>query len=290
MRERGVWIGLVAGAVGLFFALLVLSRGGAYFVVVHDLQWFVPLAMVGIATALAASRLGAGQANAVVWLLVVVLGSIGWNFLVYAYKFGRGVFELLLPLVHPTGIDWRVGIFAAGQSFSNAGSGYPPFTLWVGKAFTAVSFSTGYVIQVCLLVGFAVGSAVLCALLVRAWLSAARELSLGGAMSSSEGERLRRPFDAWQRASLLRETSWVGEEHVLAGMGQRLCLVAGAHVARGELLAQLAVARVPRLERPSVDSHARRRDETWVERAQSCIGLGGVHPGDVHVPEHQQRL
>ena len=198
MRERGAWIGLVAGAAGLFIALLVLSRGGAYFVVVHDLQWFVPLAMVGIATALAASRLGAGQANAVVWLLVVVLGSIGWNFLVYAYKFGRGVFELLLPLVHPTGIDWRVGIFAAGQSFSNAGSGYPPFTLWVGKAFTAVSFSTGYVIQVCLLVGFAVGSAVLCALLARAWLSAARELSLGAAMSSSEGERLRRPFDAWQ--------------------------------------------------------------------------------------------
>ena len=198
MRERGAWIGLVAGAAGLLFALLVLSRGGGYFVVVRDLQWFVPLTIVGIVTALAASRFGAGRANAVVWLLVVVVGGFGWNFLVYAYKSGRAVFGLLLPLVHPTGIDWRVGILAAGRSFSNAESGYPPFTLWVGKAFTAIGPSTGYVIQVCLLVGFAVGSAVLCALLARAWLSAAQESHLGRAMSSSEGERLKRPFDAWQ--------------------------------------------------------------------------------------------
>ena len=113
------------------------------------------------------------------WLLVLVLGGVGWNFLVYAYKLGRGVFGLLLPLVPAAGLDWRVGILAAGKSFSNAESGYPPFTLWIGRAFTAVGISTGYAIQVCLLVGFAVGSAVLCALLARAWLPAARESSLG---------------------------------------------------------------------------------------------------------------
>ena len=202
MRERGAWIGLVAAAIGLFFGLLVLARGGGYLAVIHDLQWFVPLATVGTATALAASRVGAGQANAVVWLLVVVLAGIAWNFLVYAYKLGRGVFDLLLPLVHPTGIDWRIGIFDAGESFSNAQSGYPPFTLWVGKAFTAVGSSTGYVIQVCLLVGFAVGSAALCAQLARAWVPAARELSLGSATSSREGDRLSRPSDAWRLGSL----------------------------------------------------------------------------------------
>ena len=164
MGERGAGIGFIAGAVGLFFTLLVLSRGGGYFAIVHDLQWFVPLMIVGGATALAAGRLGSGKANTVLWLLVVVLGGIAWNFLVYAYKLGRGAFGVLLPLVRPTGIDLRVGIYAAGKSFSNAESGYPPFTLWLGKAFTAVSLSTGYVIQVCLLVGFAAGSAVLCAL------------------------------------------------------------------------------------------------------------------------------
>ena len=198
MTERGAWVGLVVGAAGLFFALLALSRGGGYLMVIHDLQWFVPPAIVGIATALAAGRLGAGRANAVVWLLVVVLGDVGWNSLVYAFKFGRGVFAILLPLVHPTGIDWRVGIVAAGKSFSLANSGYPPFTLWVGRAFTAVSPSTAYAIQVCLLAGFAVGSALLCGLLGRAWHSAAPELRLSGAMTSSEGDRLRRPFEAWQ--------------------------------------------------------------------------------------------
>jgi hypothetical protein len=165
---------------------------------VHDLQWFAPLAIIGIATAMAASRLGAGRANTVVWLLVVVLAAFSWNFLAYACKLGRGAFALLLPLVHPTGIDWRVGILAAGKSFSNAYSGYPPLTLWVGKAFTAVNPSAGYVIQVCLLAGFAVGSAVLCALLARAWLSDAQESRLGDAMSSNEAERLGQPFGARQ--------------------------------------------------------------------------------------------
>ncbi len=388
MRERGAWIGLVAGAAGLLFALLVLSRGGGYFVVVRDLQWFVPLTIVGIVTALAASRFGAGRANAVVWLLVVVVGGFGWNFLVYAYKSGRAVFGLLLPLVHPTGIDWRVGILAAGRSFSNAESGYPPFTLWVGKAFTAIGPSTGYVIQVCLLVGFAVGSAVLCALLARAWLSAAQESHLGRAMSSSEGERLKRPFDAWQLGllgGLWLSTSYGFMFEIERGqldlyalffallavwlllarpLGSpwwpSLALALAVNIkAFPGLLAVVVLWRyrwravVPLLvtnlalvlsaglgnvrhfvERrawleastssrgwvnnsawslahtlhevsswPSAIwlvfigssallwiGHTHRCDETWVERAQSCVGLGGVHPGDVHVPEHQQRL
>ena len=198
MKERGAWIGLVAGGPAVILALLVLSRGGAYLAVLHDLQWFVPLAVVGIATAAATGRLGAGRVNAVAWLLLIVLAGVGWNFLVYAYKLGRGVFALLLPLVHPTGIDWRVGIFAAGKSFSNAESGYPPFTLWLGKAFAATSPSTGYVIQICLLVGFAVGSATLCATAARAWLPDTRESKLGEEKSLGAGERLKYPFAAWQ--------------------------------------------------------------------------------------------
>jgi hypothetical protein len=198
MRERGAWIGLVAGGVGFSLALLVGSRGGGYFVVVHDLQWLVPLAVVGIATAFAASPLGDGKANTLVWLLIVVLGSIGWNFVVYLGKLGGRVFKLLLPLVHPTGIDWRVGIFAAGKSFSNAESGYPPLTLWIGKAFAVVDPSVGYVIQVCLLVGFAGSCAVLCAQLARAWLPAARESSLGCGIGSSECECPRQSFETWQ--------------------------------------------------------------------------------------------
>jgi len=133
----------------------------------HGLQWLVPLAVVGIVTALAAGRTGDGRLDPVLWLGVVVLGGIGWNFLAYSYKFGRGVFKLLLPVQHPTGLDFRDGLYLPGKAFSNTGSGWPPFTLWIGKAFTAVGFSTGYAIQVVLLLGFAAGSVVLCALLAR---------------------------------------------------------------------------------------------------------------------------
>jgi hypothetical protein len=195
---RGTWVGLVVGGAGLLFALLSLSRGGSYVAVVHDLRWLVPATVVGLATALAAGRLGAGRLNTVVWLMVVAVAGFGWNFLVYVPKLGRSVFALLLPLVHPTGIDWRVGIFAAGGSFTNAESGYPPFTLWIGKAFTAVGPSAGYAIQVCLLVAFALGSATLCALLAGGWLPGVREPALGEVAASCEGERPREPFHAWQ--------------------------------------------------------------------------------------------
>jgi hypothetical protein len=176
MRERGGWIGALVGGVGILISLLVLTRGGSFFAVVYGLRLSVPLALVGVCAALAASRWGRGQANAVVWLVAVVLGGIGWNILVYSMEFGRSVFGVLIPLAHPTGIDFRDGLYAPGRSLSNAGSGWPPLTLWLGKAFTAVSFSTGYVIQVCVLLGFSVGAAVLCAALARTAVSSGGEL------------------------------------------------------------------------------------------------------------------
>ena len=167
MRERGAWLGVLVGGVGLLLTALVLSRGGGYFTLMHGLQWLVPLAVVGVVTALAAGRTGDGRLDPVLWLGLVVLGGIGWNFLAYSYKFGRGAFKVLLPVRHPTGLDFRDGLYLPGKAFSNAGSGWPPFTLWIGKAFTAVGFSSGYAIQVALLLGFAAGSVVLCALLAR---------------------------------------------------------------------------------------------------------------------------
>lgn len=183
MRERGAWLGVLVGGVGLLLTALVLSRGGGYFALMHGLQWLVPLAVVGIVTALAAGRTGDGRLDPVLWLGVVVLGGIGWNFLAYSYKFGRDVFKLLLPVRHPTGLDFRDGLYLPGKAFSNAGSGWPPFTLWIGKAFTAVSFSTGYAIQVVLLLGFAAGSVVLCALLARSAAPAFRGVERDGRMA-----------------------------------------------------------------------------------------------------------
>ena len=90
-----------------------------------------------------------------VWLGVVALAGLGWNFLVYSFKFGNAVWGLLLPLAHPTGIDFRDGLYNPALAFSTARSGWPPLTLLLARPFTLVSFSTGYAIQVCILFGLA---------------------------------------------------------------------------------------------------------------------------------------
>jgi hypothetical protein len=143
--------------------VLVLARGGGYYVVVPRLAFIVPLAVVGVVTALAAMDVGRTSVNAVMWLGVIALAGLGWNFLVYAFKFDNAVWGLLLPLAHPTGIDFRDGLYDPARAFSTARSGWPPLTLFLGRPFTWVSFSTGYVIQVCLLVALAVAAAVLSA-------------------------------------------------------------------------------------------------------------------------------
>ncbi len=174
---------MVVGGLGILLTAVVLSRGGGYFVLVSGLQWDVPLAIVGLATVLAASRVGDEQAGPVMLLAAVVVGSIAWNFLVYSVKFGHSVFRLLVPVAHPTGIDFRDGLYLPGKAFSNAVSGWPPFTLWIGKAFTAVGFSTGYAIQFCILLGFAAGAVVLSASLARSALSAQDQPGANGGLA-----------------------------------------------------------------------------------------------------------
>ena len=163
LRERGAWIGLVVGLFGLAMTALVLSRGGGYFVVVPRLAFVAPLAVVGLVTALVALNVGRDSLNPVMWLGVIALAGVGWNFLVYALKFDNAVWGLLLPLAHPTGIDFRDGLYAPARAFSTARSGWPPLTLFLGRPFTWVSFSTGYAVQVCLLVACAVAAAILSA-------------------------------------------------------------------------------------------------------------------------------
>ena len=165
VRERGAWVGLSVGLVGLAATLLVLARGGGYFVVVPRLAFVLPLAVVGGVTALASLGVGRRSLNAVVWLGVVALGGVAWNFLVYSFKFGNGVWGVLIALAHPTGIDFRDGLYNPALAFSTAHSGWPPLSLLLGRPFTLVSFSTGYVIQVCILVALAVVATALSAAL-----------------------------------------------------------------------------------------------------------------------------
>jgi hypothetical protein len=160
-RERGVWVGLSVGVVGLVLTLLVLARGGGYFVVVPRLAFVLPLAVVGAITALAVLGVGRAAFNAVTWLGVIALVGLAWNFLVYSFKFGNGVWSLLLPRARPIGVDFRDGLYDPARVFSTAHSGWPPLTLLLGRPFTLVSFTTGFAIQTCLLVALAVAAVLL---------------------------------------------------------------------------------------------------------------------------------
>ena len=163
MSERGAWIGFVVGACGLAMTVLVLARGGGYFVVVPRLAFVVPLAVVGAVTALAVMGVGRATFNAVAWLGVVALAGLGWNFFVYWLKFGNAVWEVLLPRARPLGVDFRDGLYDPARAFSTVHSGWPPLTLLLGRPFTLVSLSTGYDIQVCILVALALVAVVLSA-------------------------------------------------------------------------------------------------------------------------------
>ncbi len=161
--QRGAWLSIVVGLFGLVLTVVVLARGGGYFVVVPRLALVLPLAVIGAVTAFAVIGVGRGVLNAVAWLGVIALAGLAWNFLAYSLKFGNGVWDVLLPRAHPVGVDFRDGLYDAGRAFTTVHSGWPPLTLLLGRPFTLVSFSTGYAIQVGILVGLAIAAVVLSA-------------------------------------------------------------------------------------------------------------------------------
>ena len=165
LREKGAWLGVIVGALGWLLTLTVLARGGGYLVVVPRLAVVLPLAVVGTVTALGAFGVARRWVNGALWLGVVALFGVFWNFLVYWGHFGDGTWRLLLPLAKPTGIDFRDGLYQPALEFSTEVSGWPPLTLLLGRPFTLFSLSTGYAIQVVLLVLLALAATVLSALL-----------------------------------------------------------------------------------------------------------------------------
>ncbi len=194
MRERGAWLGVVVGAFGWLMTALVLFRGGGYLVVVPHLSLVLPLAVVGTVTALAAFGVGRTSLNAVLWLAVVVAAGVAWNFLVYWFRFGSATWGLLLPLAKPTGIDFRDGLYNPAAAFTTAQSGWPPLTLLLGRPFTLLDFTTGYAVQIGILVALAVAAAILSAKLA---MKAASDPSLSGQGSRVGATQLALVFGFW---------------------------------------------------------------------------------------------
>ena len=88
---------------------------------------------------------------------------------------------ILIPRIHPVGVDFRDGLYHPAAIFSTAHSGWPPLTLLVGKPFTLVSLSTGYAIQAGILVACALARDRLSAMLAMKVAGAPRPESRAGA-------------------------------------------------------------------------------------------------------------
>ena len=162
IRERGAWIGLALGGLCLADVALVLARGGGYFAVVPRLAIVLPLAVIGLVSALAVLEVGE-RLDAVAWLGVIVLAGVGWNICVYSVKFGRHVWSILILLTHPHGVDFRDGLYDPARAFTTVHSGWPPLSLYLGRPFTLLGFSTAYKVQFVILVALAVTAAAISA-------------------------------------------------------------------------------------------------------------------------------
>jgi len=160
IRQRGAWIGLLLGGLGLLEVALVLARGGGYFVVVPRLAIVLPLAVIGLVSALAALEVGE-RLDAVAWLGLIVLAGVGWNICVYSVKFGRNVWGILVSYAHPHGIDFRDGLYDPARAFTTVHSGWPPLSLYLGRPFTLLGFSAAYKVQFVILLALAVAATVL---------------------------------------------------------------------------------------------------------------------------------
>ncbi len=163
--QAGVWLGAAVGALGWVLSAVVLARGGGYLVVVPHLAVVLPLAVTGTVTALASSGVGRPAATPVLWLIVIAAAGAAWNFFVYWFRFGNATWGLLIPLAKPTGIDFRDGLYEPARAFTTISSGWPPFTLILGKPFTLLGFSAAHAVEVALLVVAAAVAVVLSAVL-----------------------------------------------------------------------------------------------------------------------------
>ncbi len=158
-------MGFAIGTVGFGLCAAVLVTGGGYFLVDSRLTMALSIAVAGFVAGLVAAGIGRRSMNVIMWLAVVAFVEWGWNFVAQWLRWRSTVWSVLLPLVHPAGIDFRDGLYGPAQSFSTATSGWPPLTLLLGRPFTLVSFASGYAIQVCILTVLALVASILSATL-----------------------------------------------------------------------------------------------------------------------------
>jgi hypothetical protein len=153
---------LLVAVAGLALTAVALSRADSLKYFAIHLSPGLPLACVGLLTALAAWK---RKVNVALWLGAMVVAGASVN-LVLVWIIARwDIWNQLVPPTPIWGLDFRDGLYTPGANFSVATSGWPPLTLFIGRAFTLLPVHSAYGVQVAILAGAAVGSAILSALL-----------------------------------------------------------------------------------------------------------------------------
>lgn len=155
------WFGAVATGVGLVLIVLVLTIAHGAGEVAVGLGIAIPFTAVGVGTMALTWRTGRTPEAVMLWLgVAIVVGAAATLLPPFVLPDGRGWVDLL-PLVYPSGLDFRVGLYDPAVLFASTNSAWPPLTLLLGRPFTLVSASSGYLIHVAILALLAIAVAVL---------------------------------------------------------------------------------------------------------------------------------
>ncbi len=151
VRGRGRWVGvalLAAAAVGCLLAPLPASGAGEVW---PRLETMAALFLVGAVTVVAASR-ARGPRSVVRWVALVVAGGACLDLLPLLRDPSYRGFARLVPVISPSGVDFRDGLYEPAAAFSSHDSIWPPLTLVLGRPFTLLSAHSGYLVQLVVLV------------------------------------------------------------------------------------------------------------------------------------------
>jgi hypothetical protein len=166
-RRSGIWAATILLFVGAVIAALLIVKvtrdGGSAAYQVARLGLLVPVLVVTALAALSVLGVRGFQARPEGILLSAVLAGAVGNLVLPFAVLGAGAWGRMIPLTHPVGIDFRLGLYEPAVIFSAKNSAWPPFNLVLGKLFTTLNETAAYWVQAALLVVLALAAVVLIA-------------------------------------------------------------------------------------------------------------------------------
>jgi hypothetical protein len=178
LRKPAIW---VAGAfvyfglaVAGFDGVVVLLHGSNIGAMIAHLSFVFPVMVVCAMTALAVLGVDRFSSKPMLFLWATVVVEVLGCLLIPFLALRSHAFYAMIPSVGPAGADFRTGVYDPAAAFSAATSAWPPLTLVLGLPFTLFSRSSGYIVQVIVLIILGLATAVLSA-----------SIAIGAASSSS---------------------------------------------------------------------------------------------------------